>query len=129
MLHFHNPMASPRKAGCLIALLVASVGIGHESAAAEPPTVVSPTVLDHPPAEIAPGGTVVLRGNSPEPAEPSSAPDLPGTVPPSYGWDRRYDASGIDLRYDTSGRDRAMDNRYDASGFDGAFDASGLRTR
>ena len=140
---FTNPIRSWTKVARLTAVLMAAASIGHESAAdsGDVATIVSPRILEHPPAEIAPGGTVVLRGNSPARPEAPESPEAtvadystPALLP-AYGWDRRYDTSGwdrrydnsgIDLRYDMTGRDRVMDNRYDRSGFDRRFDTSGF---
>src|SRR5215469_11484854 len=103
-----------------IQALMAAASIGHESAADSggAATIVSPRILEHPPAEIAPGGTVVLRGNSPARPEAPISPEAtvadyptPALLPP-YGWDRRYDTSGWDRRYDNSG----IDLRYDTTG-------------
>ena len=71
--------------------------------------VVPGNAVDRPPPEVAPGGTLVLRGTRPDNANagnPNSAPPIPGSTPgiarsaadppPGSGWDQRFDYSGLD---------------------------------
>lgn len=67
--------------------------------------------------EIAPGGTVVLRGATPTPPHPGTGSPVTtsqSALAPANG----LDATGFDRRFDRRG--------LDASGFDRRFDRSGL---
>lgn len=70
----------------------------------------APAIAQERAPEIAPGGTVVLRGSTPvhaasqppppEPSNPASAGSKPrSALVPAYGWD----SGGFDNRFDRSG--------------------------
>jgi hypothetical protein len=92
--------------GCLTAALLGIASLCTPAIAAEavaPAIVVSPSGAS---TEIAPGGTVVLRGSPPPQPTPVArtvpTATLPGPVRVE-GWDDYFDTSGIDRQYDTTG--------------------------
>jgi hypothetical protein len=115
--------------GCLTAMLLGIGSFYNPAVAAEKGTeitVVTPSTVQRPAPETAPGGTVVLRGspvnlNASPPALGRSG-NQPVSALTSAGWD----TSGFDHNYDTSGIDQRSDRNYDATGFDRGFDRSGL---
>jgi hypothetical protein len=79
--------------------------------------VVTPSTVQRPPPETAPGGTVVLRGSPVN----SNASRSPGTSGEGYG-SAGYNPP-IFLNY---GADLRFDGYYDTTGFNRRFDGSGL---
>lgn len=74
-----------------------------------PIVVTGPSNVERPTTEIAPGGTVILRGSRPttDPSEPGReriSVDTP--TPPT---NVAVPSQGIDLNYDTGGADRNFD--------------------
>ena len=120
---------------CLTAVGIA-IYFGPAVAAADPAmefTEVTPSSVSRPAPEIAPGGTVVLRGSSstaqtPNPPALAAAPaatargKVPVPVVPAAGWD----TTGFDRRYNMIGTDFQLDRNYDAGGFDRNFNRNGL---
>lgn len=101
--------------GAVIALGIGNLGhpITALADVVAPIVVVAPGVPAPPTTEIAPGGTVILRGSGPTPAAIEPAPErtpinypstAPATTPP--GFDNRFDAGGISQNFDRSGLTR-----------------------
>ena len=106
----------PKHAGCFTAALLGIAVLWPNLAAAADkggsptilPLVVPGDAVDRPTPEVAPGGTLVLRGtrpvntnagngnagNPPQANPGGGAPTVAGYVAP--GWDQRFDYSGLD---------------------------------
>jgi hypothetical protein len=128
------------------AILVGIASCCGSAMAAEPGieiTVVTPSTVQRPPPEIAPGGAVVLRGSQqtdlnvgqPAPAGKrygsTNSPPAGALLPlrgnyDTTGFDRNYDTTGFDRNYDTTGIDRRYDRNYDTTSFDRNYDTTGF---
>src|SRR5437762_8295402 len=108
---------SPHGLGCLAAALLGTAVLRQANLAAAADDsrgaavfpVVPGNAVDRPVPEVAPGGTLVLRGT--RPVSPSPTPPNPGGGAPGIGavangpaaaayaapgWDQRFDYSGLD---------------------------------
>ena len=123
----------PRRIGlalfrvCLTAVgIVISYNLATAADTAVEATEVLPSPVSHPAPETAPGGTVVLRGSSPSAQAPgASAPGAKGNSPVPVLPRTKLDTTGFDRRFDATGINGQFDRTYNA-GFDRNFDRTGL---